>query len=326
MNDLNFRKLSLIIAIVLLLLTSLLACRPGKAGPMPTPTATATPGPTVTSTPTIIPPTATLTSTEVPTEALTATFTPTATLTEIPTETPTDIPTATEEPTAAASARYQPAFGVDYAHPENYLIQGEQSHISDPTVLDSLRRGEQSMAHLGDIYRWLKREFTPYRAGGKTIGVVTVDQLLAERRLGGCHDHGLVYAAVARELGYPALMARTTSIAWVKRFQAGEQGPHVGHVFVEVFLDGKWVLIDSTNGWYLEDGYDPADPVIPLKGQIAGSNDETFGFYVERKGTDTWAFGIHSPTESTQAMDALASQLDLEAIAYPQYTFQRFAK
>jgi hypothetical protein len=316
----------IVIAIVLFLLASLLACQPGKAGPMLTLTATATPGPTATATPTIIPPTATPTSTEVPTEPLPTTFTPTATPTEIRTETPTDTPTATGEPTATASVRYQPAFGINYTYPEKYLAQGEQSHISDLTALDSLRRGEQSMAHLGDIYRWLKHEFTPYRAGGKTIGVVTVDELLAERRLGGCHDHGLVYAAVARELGYPALMARTTSIAWVKRFQAGEQGPHVGHVFVEVFLDGKWVLIDSTNGWYLEDGYDPADPVIPLKGQIAGSNDETFGFYVERKGTDTWAFGIHSPSESTQAMDALASQLDLGVIAYPQYAFQRFRK
>jgi hypothetical protein len=334
MNTLNFRKLSLVIAVILLLLASLLACQPDKAGPVPTLTATATPGPAVTSTPTIILPTATptgipsatftptATSTVVPTEAPTATFTPMATPTEVPTETPT----ATEEPTLPASARYQPAFGINYAHPEKYLAQGEQSHISDLTALDSLRRGEQSMAHLGDIYRWLKREFTPYRAGGKTIGVVTVDELLAERRLGGCHDHGLVYAAVARELGYPALMTRTASIAWVKRFQAGEQGPHVGHVFVEVFLDGKWVLIDSTNGWYLEDGYDPADPVIPLKGRIAGSNDETFGFYVERKGIDTWAFGIHSPAESTQAMDALASQLNLRAIAYPQYAFKRFAK
>ncbi len=236
---------------------------------------------------------------------------------------PTPIPpTSTPSP----GARYRPAFGIDYAHPEKYLAQGEQSHISDPTVLDSLRRDEQSIAHLGDVYRWLKREFTTYRAGGKTIGVVTVDELLAERRLGGCHDHGLVYAAVVRELGYPAIMARTVGIAWVKRFQAGEQGPQVGHLFVEVFLADKWVLIDPTNGRYVEDGYDPANPVIPLKGQVAGSDDELFGFYVECKGIDTWAFGIHSPDESRQAKKEFARQLNLEAIVYPQYTFQRFEK
>lgn len=239
------------------------------------------------------------------------------------------MPTATDTPPPTpetVSVNYQPAFGIDYAHPEQYLAQGEQSTISDPTVLDRLRAETQSIAPLGEIYRWLKSEFTAYSAGGRTIGAVTVDQLLAEHRLGGCHDHGLVYAAVARELGYPALMARTASIAWVKQFQAGEQGPHVGHVFVEVYLDGKWVLIDSTNGWYVEDGYDPANPVIPLRGRIAGSSDEIYGFYVERKGIGTWTFGIHSPAESTQVMDDLARQLSLETIVYPEYTFQHFAK
>jgi hypothetical protein len=192
--------------------------------------------------------------------------------------------------------------------------------------LDGLRAEEQSVAHLGVIYRWLKREFTAYAAHGRTIGVVTVDQLLTERQLGGCHDHGLVYAAVARELSYPALMVRTVSIAWVEQFQAGEKGPHVGHVFVEVYLKGKWVLIDSTNGWYVEEGYDPGDSAIPLRGPIAGSSEEIYGFYVERKGIDTWGFGIHDPAESTQAMDEFAWQLDPKSIVYPEYRFQRFAK
>ena len=251
---------------------------------------------------------------------------PTPKPTQTPTSTPSPTPVPTSTPTPMPTIAYQVAFDIDYAHPEQYLAQGEQSQISDPAVLDSLRSDEQSLAHLGDIYRWLKREFEAYRAGGQTIGVVTVDQLLAERRLGGCHDHGLVYAAVARELGYPAVMVRTVSIAWVEGFQAGEEGPHVGHVFVEVYLDGKWVLIDSTNGWYVEDGYDPTDPVIPLKGSIAGSSEEIYGFYVERKGLDTWDFGIHSPTESTQAMDELGGRLDLTGIVYPDYEFQRFSK
>jgi hypothetical protein len=223
-------------------------------------------------------------------------------------------------------AIYQPAFGIDYGHPEQYVAQGEQSQIADPTVLDALRSEEQSLAHLGQVYRWLKRDFTRYSAGGRTIGVVTVDELLESRRLGGCHDHGLVYAAVVRELGYPAVMARTTSIAWVKGFQAGEEGPHVGHVFVEVFVDGRWVLIDSTNGYYVPEGYDPADPVIPITGNIAGTSDEVYGFHVERKGVDTWGFGIHSPKESTQAMDEFALQLDVEAIVYPEYTFLRYQR
>jgi len=47
---------------------------------------------------------------------------------------------------------------------------------------------------------------------------------------------------------------------------------------------------------------------------------------VERKGTNTWSFGIHSPSESSQAMDELALDLKFESISYPDYNFQRFSK
>ncbi len=221
---------------------------------------------------------------------------------------------------------YEKAFGIDYCHPEAYLAQGSQSVISDPSVLANLRAETAGVSQLEAIYQWLHRTFEAYSAGGKTIGVVTVDQLLQERRLGGCHDFALVYAAVARELGYPAVMMRTDSLAWIKRFQEGDGQMHVGHVFVEVFLEGSWLLIDSTNGWFVEEGYDPADPVIPLKGNFGNINDEIYGLYVECKGVDIWDFGIYSQAESTQAMDDLAQQLNLDTISYPEYVFQQFTR
>jgi hypothetical protein len=271
-------------------------------------------------------PTTVPTNTPLPTSTPLPTPTPTPTEEPSPTNTPSPAPTSTPTYTPTPEKiEYQAAFGIDYSLPDQYLSQGEQSQIAEPAMLDGLRAQEQSLAHLRSIYRWLKDDFEAYSAGGKTIGVVTVDQLLADRRLGGCHDYGLVYAAVARELGYPAVMARANSLAWVERFQAGEQGPKIGHVFVEVYLNDKWVLVDSTNGWYVEDGYDPADPVIPLTGGIAGSSEETHGFYIERKGIDIWAFGIHSPAESSQAMEAFARELDLDTVVYPEYLFQHFS-
>ncbi len=181
------------------------------------------------------------------------------------TPTPAFSPTAAHTETPTPEPVYYTAFGVDYRHPQQYLTQGDQTQISDPSVLDALRAEEQSIEHLGKIYRWLKAEFEGYKGGGRTIGVVTVDQLLEERRLSGCNDHGLVFAAVARHLGYPAIMVITNSIAWIDQYQEGEVEGFVGHVFVEIYMNGKWVLIDSTNGWYVEEGYDPTNPVIPLK-------------------------------------------------------------
>lgn len=239
---------------------------------------------------------------------------------------PSPTPTPTAMPTVEPIIPYQVAFGIDYADPERYLAPGEQSTISNPTGLDALRTQEQSMAHLGRIYRWIHSEFDYSSDGGRSVGAVTVDQLLAERQAGGCHDYGLVYAAVVRHLGYPAVMVDSDSIAWIEQFQAGEQAGYVGHVFVEVYLAGQWVLVDPTNGWYVEEGYDPADPVIPLKGRVSGSSDETYGFCVDHKGIDTWGYGITSLSELKQSMEALAGQLDLATIVYPEYAFEHYRR
>jgi transglutaminase-like putative cysteine protease len=216
--------------------------------------------------------------------------------------------------------QYLTAFGIDYSHPDMYLTQGEQTRISNPAALDSLRGRSKGLAHLSEIYRWL-RKFDTYSAGGATIGEATVDELLASRRLGGCHDFALVYAAVARDLGYPAVMVDTASVEWIARFQKGEEGPHVGHVFVEVFLVDRWVLIDSTRGAYVERGYDPANPVF--REPAGGSSTGYYGMF---KGIDTNAYGIHSNAELTQAMDALARGVDLGAVTYPTYAWKTFAQ
>ncbi|MBI5303981.1 MAG: hypothetical protein HY868_17735 [Chloroflexi bacterium] len=274
-----------------------------------------------TPTPTPIPPSPTSmaspTATPVPTAVPPSAPTVTRTIAPTPSPTPTALPTLT--PTLTASQRYPSAFGIDYGQPEKYRAQGDQTRLSDPSVINSLRGKAQSIAHLGEIYFWIKREFKTWSAGGSTIGAITTDQLMKERRLGGCHDWGLVYASVARDLGYPVVMIDTAGIAWAKRFLANQKGGYAGHVFVEVFVAGKWVLVDSTNNWYVETGYDPANPVIPIN-----MGNETEGLFVMRKGVDTWGYGIRSNNELTRLMEESARQIKLELLQYPPYIVQRF--
>ena len=50
---------------------------------------------------------------------------------------------------------------------------------------------------------------------------------------------------------------------WIRKFVAtGERGGFSGHVFLEVFLGGKWKLLDA-QGLRIWDEYDPADPELP---------------------------------------------------------------
>ena len=187
-----------------------------------------------------------------------------------------------------------------------------------------MRGYAEGIDHLALIYHWLQTDFTNFSARGATIGSVTVDQLLESRQLGGCHDYGILFAAVVRELGYPAVMIDSYSIAWIEGYQNGTSENHVGHVFVEVFLDNEWILVDPTNGWYVEEGYNPSNPIIPLKGSISGSSNEIYGFYVDLKGLDSWSYGIHNNAALTEAMDNLASVIDLSTITYPDYHFRHF--
>lgn len=253
----------------------------------------------------------------------------TPTLTPQPSATlaPTLALTQTPPPTLPPTRSSPPAFGIDYTQPDKYRTQGAQTRLTDPTIVQPLRRATPSIAQLGEIYFWIKQGFSTWSAGGKTIGAVTVDQLLAERRLGGCHDWALVFTALARELGYPVVMVDTASINWAQDFLSGKKGPYTGHVFVEVFVGGRWVLVDPTNNWYVDQGYDPSNDIIPLKGNIAGSNAESLGFYVMSKGVDTWSYGIRSAAELNRRMEETAKTtraMKIEVREYPAYNFQRF--
>lgn len=288
--------------LLLTVLEVLLACAANPSGTPQPVTATAPPPATHTASATFTPP-------------------PTQTL-QKPSVTPSPKPSLTPSPIPTKG--YSFSFGIDYRQPGKYIAQGEQTRLTNKAVVEALSQKEQGLAHLGKVYFWIKNYFTPYSAGGSSIGVATVDQLMNEKRLGGCHDWGLVFISLVRELGYPAVLVDTASIGWMKQTQAGQKGPYVGHVFVEVYLEGKWVLVDSTNNWYVESGYDPANPVIPLKGKIAGSNEENAGFYVMRKGVDTRGYGIHSNAELMKLMEDTAKQVKVESLTYPEYNFLRF--
>jgi len=294
--------------IVLLMMFTVVAC--ASTPPTPVPLPTSTPAPTYTPFPTYTP---------YPAVTPFPTYTPYPTFTPFPTFTPIPLPSRTSTFTPTPQKSYATAFGIDYSQPGKFLAQGEQTRLSNRSSIDALRGKPQSIAHLGEIYFWIARGFSSYAAGGANIGKMTTDQLFVERRLSGCHDWALVYASIARDLGYPAVMIDTAGVSWAKRFRAGEKGGYVGHVFVEVFVAGKWVLVDSTNNWYVDDGYDPANAFIPLK-----MGSETEGLFVMRKGVDTWGYGIRSNDELTRLMGESANALKVESIKFPPYVFQRF--
>lgn len=267
-------------------------------------------------------------STEKSTEQLTTRQTPKPTKPSLPI-TPTAFSNGSPSPTLTITATEEislaviPSFGIDYRRPNLFLDPGEQSLIPDLTVLPSVRDEQTPLEVLGMIYSWLGEDFSSYSAGGATIGKITVEELLEQRSLGGCHDYGLVFSAAARAYGYPAVMVETYRISWMKAYQDGTSEGYQGHIFVEVYTGDHWVLVNPTSGWFVGEGYDPGQQVIPIPGTTSVPSGERDGYFVDCKGVDSWAMGITSVEELNQRMEAAADSFLPKEISFPAYTFQQ---
>ena len=208
-------------------------------------------------------------------------------------------------------------YGIDYGHPELYLAAGSQSEVSVAhlaEIAEELHMDSVDIPALGRLYRWKDSHFTSVSAGGAYVGRRTAGEILEERTLTGCHDHGLLLASLLRKYGVPAIMVDATGIDWALRYPE-EVMYFSGHVFVEAFLDGKWMLFNSTSGAYVAE-YDPLNPVIPLTSPI-----EPTGYYVMYKGLDPADYGITSIQQlnATQELYAQMLKEEIDALEFPEY-------
>jgi hypothetical protein len=90
------------------------------------------------------------------------------------------------------------------------------------------------------------------------------DGILDLGKYGGCADHAVVFGALARACGIPCVWVKTMDVDWIREFQAnrGACSSWRGHVFLEVHLGGRWVLLDASQLILYED-YRPGERVLP---------------------------------------------------------------
>lgn len=108
----------------------------------------------------------------------------------------------------------------------------------------------------------------------------------------GCAEHALLFANLARGCGIPAVYVKSSRHEWIRDFVAkGERGSFAGHVFLEVFVAGKWKLLDA-QGMRIWDAYDTSDPELPG------------GLLAFEKGWDHFAM-VHSTRRDEYIKEAL---------------------
>jgi hypothetical protein len=77
-------------------------------------------------------------------------------------------------------------------------------------------------------------------------------------------------------------MIETADVQWAYSYHAGNTQNFAGHVMSEVFVGGKWILLDN-NCTYVEE-YDPGNPFISKIYRTKA------GYFAFAKGVDTWDY------------------------------------
>lgn len=86
--------------------------------------------------------------------------------------------------------------------------------------------------------------------------------LFRDRTLDGCSDFALAELALFRAMGYPSRLVLTFNAKWLPRYRRNPLALPNGHAFIEVWLRGRWHLVDPTH-FVIYDRYDPAAPFLP---------------------------------------------------------------
>jgi transglutaminase-like putative cysteine protease len=136
----------------------------------------------------------------------------------------------------------------------------------------------------------------------------TADELYENRVLGGCSDYALAEIAMFRALGIPSRIVVTANVDWIYQYRQDDLAMAEGHSFIEVFLEDRWYLVDSTYRWLFSD-YDPGRPSYP------------HGEYFCRRGKDFWYMGLKDGEDLDRILGerALNYPEDFEDPGYPKY-------
>ena len=145
---------------------------------------------------------------------------------------------------------------VNYDRPDDYLVLNPSLGSADRirAAAAPLKRATPEKT-LSAIHRWVNAELK-YDADA-AYEYRDFDQACAAKIYGGCADYAVVFTALARANGIPTVFVKTMDADWIREFRAaGESRSWRGHVFLEVFIGGKWRLLEP-GALTLYDDYDP---------------------------------------------------------------------
>jgi len=174
--------------------------------------------------------------------------------------------------------------------------------VADDIKGDGLERIQAAMRYVGEHLA-----YDPAENARQFLR--DADQLFADQTLGGCAEFALAELALLRAMGFEARLALTANDKWIKRWRENDLATPNGHSFIEVLLDGKWLLLDPTY-FNVYGDYEPGAQYLP--------GNEIF---MTRCG-DFWEIGVTSVEIANAMLRKKAASFDG---AYEKPSFPKIA-
>jgi len=156
---------------------------------------------------------------------------------------------------------------------DQYLKEGKQTKItkSIKNISKKLKCNSKEKT-IGNIILWIKDNLKKKPFDEKVFRRRTVDKIIKDGYVTGCTDIALVFIALCRSSKIPAIYV-----------EAKIKGKNKGHVWTRIYLNRKWVDIDTVSG------------KVDFKIEKFGENETEIGKYTEVEiGLDSWDIGIKS--------------------------------
>jgi hypothetical protein len=153
---------------------------------------------------------------------------------------------------------------IDYAHPEKYtaLPASLGNPQSVKKLAATLPQGPRDEDKLRGALRWFRAYFKhdPHAPEGWK----DFDQRRGPGLFAGCADNAVIVGTLTLALGLPTVWVKTLDVDWIREYKADPSQPWGGRgdVFLEVFADKRWRLVDASEA-VIYDDYDPSATILP---------------------------------------------------------------
>jgi len=139
----------------------------------------------------------------------------------------------------------QPVFdSIDYATPAKYVVI--PATLGDPQAIAKQANALKSTTNrrtLSNVLRWMETQLR--FESDRAYEWRNYDTVVADRCYGGCADQAIVCGVLLKSAGIPTVWVKTMDVPWIWDFKRKRPFKSwSGHVFLEVYLDGQWVLLD----------------------------------------------------------------------------------